>query len=91
MILSEFIYNQLVEWIKNQDYGDWFARCLCLYEIKYNNWESISIIEYTHTYADVMKQLIDNDCISMSDLYFYSFRMCDWGTKVYKWEKLIRE
>lgn len=79
MSIEKFIYEQLLLWLDKKDYGDWFTRCLALYEMKYNNWESINIITYTHTYADVMKQLIDDGFIQMSDLYFYSFRMCDFG------------
>jgi hypothetical protein len=79
MNLSDFIYEQIINWIQKKDFGDWFSRCLCLYEIKYNDWDSIDFIEYTHIYADVMKRLIDNKQISMSDLYFFSFRMCDYG------------
>lgn len=81
MELSDFIYKQIVEWIDKKDYGDWFARCLALYEIKHNNWQSINIIKYTHTYADTMAQLIDNEKINMNELYFYSFRVCDFGTR----------
>lgn len=79
MVLKDFIHEQLLQWINNKDYGDWFARCLALYEIKHNNWKSINIIEYMHTYADTMKQLIDEGAIVMADLYFYSFRMCNFG------------
>ncbi|MBR5550368.1 MAG: hypothetical protein IKV83_00400 [Muribaculaceae bacterium] len=77
MSLNEFIYNQIIEWIKSEKYGDWFCKCMALYEMKYNNWKPIDLIEYTHTYANVMKQLIDCDIITMKDLHFYSFRMCD--------------